>query len=175
MVLLISMGFILNSCGTGRITSLEKKTDEAIIIAKVQIKNGEVYLDNKWNFLLDERLLAKWAVWPDDQHYIYMKVPLGKHFIALLQYNEFSKNIPDDYLTIDITESKIYYIGDITLHWNIDKKADIQNRNGVAGAIQDSKKAGAYISVDVIDNYDTAVKYFNSKFPNDATIEKTLL
>ena len=120
----IAFGFIITGCSTGRIASLNRKPNEAIIIAKIQIKNGDSYLNNKWNFLFDERLWAKWAVWPDEQNYIYMKVPVGKHFIALLQYKEFHKNIPDNYLTIDIKENKIYYIGDLVLNWTIDKKMD---------------------------------------------------
>ena len=56
-----------------------------------------------------------------------MKMPVGKHFIALLQYNGFHKNIPDNYLTIDIKENKIYYIGDIVLNWTIDKEKDATN------------------------------------------------
>lgn len=180
-ILLIAFGFMLAGCGTGRIASLDRKPNEAIIIAKIQIKNGDSYLDNKWNFLLDERLLGKLAVWPDEQNYIYMKVPVGKHFIALLQYNNFFKNIPDNYLTIDIKENKIYYIGDIVLNWTIDKKKDARSYNGggtiggITGAVASSKKTGEFINVDIADNYDEATKYFTSKFTESQLIEKELL
>jgi hypothetical protein len=180
-ILLIAFGFMMSGCSTGRITSLNLNPDEAIIIAKIQIKNGDSYLNNKWNFLLDERLWAKWAVWPDEQNFIYMKVPIGKHFIALVQYSSFRKNLPDNYLTIDIKENKIYYIGDIVLHWTIDKEKDVANYNGggavggAATAISDSKIPGEYIKVDIIDNYDETTKYFTSKFPSSQLIEKELL
>jgi len=180
-ILLGILGLLVTGCSTGRITSLSRKPNEAIIIAKIQIKNGDSYLDNKWNFLLDERLWAKWAAWPDKQNYIYMKVPIGKHFIALLQYKGFHKNIPDNYLTIDITENKIYYIGDIVLNWTIDKAKDAVKYNGggaiggIAGAVANSKKSGEYIKVDVVDNYDETTKYFTSKFSNSQLIEKKLL
>jgi len=175
-ILLIAFGFLLAGCGTGRIVSLDRKPNEAIIIAKIQIKNGDSYLDNKWNFLLDERLLGKLAVWPDEHNYIYMKVPVGKHFIALLQYNGLQKNIPDNYLTIDIKENKIYYIGDIVLNWTIDKKKDASNYNGgIVGAVANSKKTGDFIKVDIADNYDETTKYFTSKFPESQSIEKELL
>jgi len=180
-ILIVTFGFLTIGCSTGRITSLNRKTNEAIIIAKIQIKDGNTYLNNKWNLLLDERLWAKWAVWPDEQNYIYMKVPVGKHFIALLQYNGFQKNIPDNYLTIDIKENKIYYIGDIVLNWTIDKEKDAANYNGggaiggAAGTIADSKKPGEYIKVEIVDNYDETTKYFTLKFSNSQPIEKELM
>ena len=152
-ILLLAFGFLITGCSTGRITSLNRNPNEAIIIAKIQIKDGDTYLNNKWNFLLDERLWAKWAVLPDEHNYIYMKLPVGKHFIALLQYNGLHKNIPDNYLTIDIKENKIYYIGDIVLNWTIDKEKDATNNGGgAAGAIADSKKPGEYIKVDIVDH-----------------------
>ncbi len=180
-ILILAFGFLTIGCSTGRITSLNRKTNEAIIIAKIQIKDGNTYLNNKWNLLLDERLWAKWAVWPDEQNYIYMKVPVGKHFIALLQYKGFQKNISDNYLTIDIKENKIYYIGDIVLNWTIDKEKDVANYNGggaiggAASTIGDSKKPGEYIKVEIVDNYDETTKYFISKFPNSQPIEKELM
>ena len=180
-ILVIAFGLMISGCSMGRIASLDRKPNEAIIIAKIQIKNGDSYVNNKWNFLLDERLWAKWAVCPDEQNYIYMKVPVGKHFIALLQYNGFHKNIPDNYLTIDIKENKIYYIGDIVLNWTIDKGKDATNYYGggaigaLAGTIADSKQPGEYIKVDIVDNYDETTKYFISKFPNSQPIEKELM
>lgn len=180
-IILLSSLFLLFFSGTGRIKNLDLKPDEAIIIAKIQINNGNSYLGNKWNFLFDERLWAKWAVWPDENNYIYMKVPIGKHFIALLQYKSYHLNLPDNYLTIEIKESKIYYIGDIVLYWNINYSTETDNYNGggiaggVKGALSDSKKPGNNVKVDVNDNYDEALKYFNSKFENHNEIQKVLL
>ncbi|MDP4239463.1 MAG: hypothetical protein Q8904_08350 [Bacteroidota bacterium] len=175
-ILAITLAFVSTNCSAARIKNLNRKPNEAIIIAKIQIKNGESFLNNKWNFLLNERLFAKWSVWPDDQNYIYMKVPIRKNFMALLQYDGYSKNIPDNYLTIDIKESKIYYIGDIVIHWTIDPKKDRANFSGGAiGAIAESQKKGAFLEVDVIDNYNETTAYFNSKFQNSELIEKELL
>ena len=176
MILAILLTFISINCNAGRIKNLNRKPNEAIIIAKIQIKNGDSFLSNKWNFLLNERLLAKWSVWPDDQNYIYMKVPIKKNFMALLQYDGYSKNIPDNYLTIDIKESKIYYVGDIVIHWTIDQKKDRANYSGgVIGAIAESEKKGDFLDVDVIDYYNETTSYFNSKFQNTELIEKELL
>jgi len=175
-ILVISLSFIALNCSAGRMKNLNRKPNEAIIIAKIQIKNGDTFLSNKWNFLLNERLFAKWSVWPDDQNYVYMKVPIRKNFIALLQYDGYSKNIPDNYLTIDIKESKIYYIGDIVIHWTIDPKKDRANYSGgVIGSISESQKKGSLLDIDIIDNYKETTLYFNSKFQNSELIEKELL
>ena len=43
----IIIGLVLTSCGTGRIASLDRKPTEAIIVAKIQIKNGDSFIENK--------------------------------------------------------------------------------------------------------------------------------
>jgi len=179
--LVFILSLMMFSCSTGRIVSIDRKASEAIIVAKIQIKNGDSFIGNKWNFLLDERLWAKWAVCPDNDNYIYMKVPVGEHFIALLQYNRFHKNIPDNYLTIETKENGIYYIGDIVIHWPVNPKTDAANSSsggalgGALGAIVDSKQAGAYLDVDIVDNYNETTAYFISKFQCDQVIKKSLL
>ena len=76
-ILVIAFGFMITGCSTGRIASLNRKPNEAIIIANIQIKNGDSYLNNKWNFLLDERLWAKLAVWPDSAKRVWMAVSVA--------------------------------------------------------------------------------------------------
>ena len=178
----ITFVLVTTNCSAGNLKNLNRKPNEAIIIAKIQIKNGESFLNNKWSLLLNERLWAKWCARPDDNNYIYMKVPVGKNFIALVQTNDgYHKNIPNDSMSIDIKENKIYYIGDVVLYWTIDKKTDRVNYNGggalggVIGAIAESKKIGDCLKADVTDNYKETTEYFNSKFPNSELIEKELL
>ena len=181
-LLAIALVIISTNCNASKLKNLTRKPNEAIIIAKIQIKNGDTFLNNKWSLLFNERLWAKWAARPDDANYIYLKVPLGKSFIALVQTNDgYHKNIPNDSLSIDIKESKIYYIGDIVLNWTIDKKTDRVSYNGggalggALGAIAESKKIGDCLKADVTDNYKETTEYFNSKFPNSELIEKELL
>lgn len=182
----ITLVLITTNCSAAKLKNLNRKPNEAIIVAKIQIKNGDSFLNSKWSLLFNERLWAKWCSKPDDQNYIFMKVPIGKNFIALLQTNDgYHTIIPNDYLTIDIKENKIYYIGDIVLYWTIDPKTNRVNYNGggfiggaiggALGAVAESKKTGDYLKVDVIDNYKETTEYFNSKFPNSELIEKELL
>ena len=46
---------------------------------------------------------------------------------------------------------------------------------GVEGAVRESKKPGKNVKVEVNDNYDEAIKYFNSKFENHNEIQKEIL
>lgn len=181
-MLAITLVLITTNCYASKLKSLIRKPNEAIIIAKIQIKNGDTFLNNKWSLLFNERLWAKWAARPDEENYIYLKVPIGKSFIALVQTNDgFHKNIPNDSLSIDIKESKIYYIGDIVLYWTIDKKTDRTSYNGggalggALGAIAESKKIGDCLKAEVIDNYNATTAYFNTKFSNSELVEKELL
>ena len=43
---LIAFGFMLTGCSTGRIASLNRKPNEAIIIAKIQIKNRNNFVQH---------------------------------------------------------------------------------------------------------------------------------
>ena len=164
---------LLIGCASGQLKTTEIENDEAIIIARAFIKNNGENINTKWNFLWNERLWGKNAVWVEKDGYVFMKLPKGKHFISLLQYNEYRKNIPDNYLTVDLESNKIYYIGDLTFNWNINKN-DIGN-TGVIGAVSDAEKNENKIQVDLTDNYENTVKEFNEKYRNSKPVEKQLI
>lgn len=166
------LGFLIG-CSSGQLKTTELKDEEAIILARVFINNKGERIKTKWNFLWDERLWGKNAVWIESNGYVFMKLPKGKHFISLLQYNQYRKNIPDNYLSLDLEANKIYYIGDLTFNWDISKE-DI-SRSGVIGAVSDAAKYEAKIQVDLIDNYENTVKEFNEKYGNSKIIEKQLI
>lgn len=170
LVLTIS---ILTSCGSGQLKTTEITNDEAIIIGRAFINNDGQLVEKKWNFLWDERLWGKKVAWVDENGFMFMKIPKGKHFISLLHNIPYSKNIPDNLLSIEVDGNKIYYIGDITFIWNISDK-DIPG-TGIVGAIADSKKKVPSIEVDVKDNFEETKKHFNEKFGNSRTIEKQLI
>lgn len=171
--LIIPFFGLLIGCASGQLKTTELKNDESIIIAKAFINNGGERIQTKWNFLWDERLWGKNAVWIEKDGFVAMKLPKGKHFISLLQYNQYRKNIPDNYLSIELEPNKIYYIGDLTFNWNISTD-DVAN-TGVVGAISDAKKNEPKIQVDLIDNYENTVKQFNQKYGNSKPVEKQLI
>ena len=164
---------LLIGCASGQLKTTEIENDEAIIIARAFIKNNGENINTKWNFLWNERLWGKNAVWVEKDGYVFMKLPKGKHFISLLQYNEYRKNIPDNYLTINLEPNKIYYIGDLTFNWNINKNDGANT--GVLGAMSDAEKNENKIQVDLTDNYEKTVKEFNEKYGNSKPVEKQLI
>jgi len=171
--LLVLTIIILTGCGSGQLKTTEVSNDEAILVGRAFINNDGQLIEKKWNFLWNERLWGKNAVWVDDSGFVFMKIPQGKHFISLLQFNQYSKNIPDNHLSIDVEGGKIYYLGDITFNWNISDK-DVAS-TGVARAVLDSKKKEPAIDVEVDDNYEETVKHFNEKFNNNRKVEKQII
>ena len=164
---------VLMSCSTGQIKNTELKNDEAIIVARAFIKNDNEIVEGKWNFLWNERLWGKNAVWVEKDGFVSMKLPKGKHFISLLQYKQYRKNIPDNYLLVELEPNKIYYIGDLTFNWDVSKE-DVAN-TGIVGAVSDSKRSDSKIEINLKDNYENTVKEFNEKYGNSKPVEKQLI
>ncbi|MDR0581765.1 MAG: hypothetical protein LBG31_02260 [Prevotellaceae bacterium] len=161
--------FCLFSCGSGRIVTTETKPTETIIFGKFTI-NSKTPLKNKKVLIhFNERLWGKNAVWLDDNGYFYLKIPLGKNFIALVEYREgmgFYKNIPDNYATFDLSQNdKIYYIGDIELEWTPSKQ-DKRKAGGVVGAISEANKKGEKAGITIRDSKET-IDYFKQLFPDN--------
>lgn len=170
-IVLVTVSFW--GCGSGRITTLEKEQNEAIVIGRLTITDNRKDVSPKSNILFDERAWGTYAVWPDDKNYIYLKLPVGRHFIAFLQHSEYNNNFPDNYAVVDLPESKIYYIGDLTINL---KFGDMDEaKSGVLGAVSDINKEGVKIPIEISDNYDSTVQYFNQKFNNTSIVEKSLL
>ena len=117
----------------------------------------------------NERLWGKYAVWLDDSGYFYTKLPLGKNFIALLEYREGAglfKNIPDNSVSIDLSlPDVVHYIGDISFQWS-PSAADKRMNGGAVGVIAEGRKKGAEIPVSITASPAT-VSYFRRKFPDN--------
>ena len=171
--LIIPFFGLLIGCASGQLKTSDIQNDEAIIITRVFINNNGENISTKWNFLWNERLWGKNAVWVEKDGFVSMKLPKGKHFISLMQYNQYRKNIPDNYLSIELEPNKIYYIGDLTFNWNVSTEDGAST--GVVGAVSDAKQNGPQIQIDLIDNYDKAVKEFNERYGNSKPIEKQLI
>ena len=171
--ILILLALISISCGSGQLKTTTVEENEAIIVARAFVINDGEQAEKKWNFLWDERLWGKNAVWVEKDGFVSMKLPAGKHHIALLQYRQYTKNIPDEYLSIDVEGGKIYYIGDLSFQWDFSEK-DV-NTLGLAGALANSQKKDIGIKVDVKDNYEETVAFFNQKYGNSREVQKQLI
>ena len=156
-------------CGTGRIITTETKTNETIVFGKLTIESSKALKNNKILMHFNERMWAKNAVWLDENGYFYMKMPVGKNFIALLEYRVgmgYYKNIPDNFVTINVPlTDKVYYIGDINFTWT-PTDDDQRNGGGAMGAIKEAKKEGEKILITTKES-ETTINYFKQKFPDN--------
>lgn len=155
-------------CGTGRIASTSStKPNETIVFGKLTLDSSRPLANEKILIHFNERLWGKHTVWLDESGYFYMKLPLGNHFISLLEYRDnigFYKNLPDNYISVNLTEAeKVYYIGDIYITWTPVELADMRRSGGVIGAIGEAEKKGEYIPVSVEPSQQT-IDFFKQKF-----------
>jgi hypothetical protein len=162
-------------CKTGRISTLEKNPDEAILFGKVTfMSNGEVFT-RKHAILFDEIWWGTYAVFPDDSNYIYTKVPVGKHFIARVESYPDNTNFPETFLTFETNKSGIYYIGDITIDW--DNISSFKLLGGLLGSATDAMKGKVQLPVHIVDNFEETTKYITKKifYQTNLTIEKSIV
>jgi hypothetical protein len=160
---------VMTSCGTGRIATTETKANETIVFGKLDIVSEKPLETKRILMHFNERLWAKNAVWLDEHGYFYMKMPLGKNFIAMLEYREGSgyyKNISDNYLFINVLSAEnVYYIGDIHIT-RTPYKSDQMKNVGVVVVIAESKEKGEKLPL-IVEKSDATIDYFNQKFPDN--------
>lgn len=179
---------IFSSCGTGRITSLDTKENEAIVFGKISIKDANQYFSNS-NITLhfyNEELKKKGKVDVEGNGFYYIKLPLGHNSIVSVEYHKnghYIKNLPNNYLSFYTNDNlKIYYLGDLNIKWNL-SEYEKKTRNHVVmygiigGAIGGVIAAAAsnYNNHNVTSSFanlsvektDTSKKYFNRAFPEN--------
>lgn len=152
------------ACGTGRIESLYRQPDEAIVIAKVKLLDGK---DNRTD---EGKIFFGGAngVEPDDSGYVYFKVYTGKYYFARVQMGNESVKLPKTYTSFEIPESKIYYIGDITAYLNME--FNYGAGFGLLGALAYEGRHVRVPPVNVENNYEKDTYYFKNIFPMQDTI-----
>lgn len=157
------------ACGTGRIMTTDTKSTETIVFGKLTIESSKPLINNKILIHFNERLWGKNAVWLDENGFFYTKLPLGNNFIALLEYRDkmgFYKNIPDNYVSINLPSSDtVYYIGDINFTWT-PSKTDQRQSGGALGVVIEANEKGEKILVTVKET-DSTRNYFKQKFPDN--------
>lgn len=157
-------------CKAGKIsTTADSKETETIIFGRLKIESANPMPYSKIVMHFNERMWGKYVVRPDDSGYFYIKVPIGKNQIALLEYLDGSgyfKNIAKDYITVDVAApDKVHYVGDLTFSWTPDKY-DRRGSGGAAGAMAEAKGKEFRIPVSVQGSAAT-VAYFRRKFPDN--------
>lgn len=188
LILIAAILFILESCGTGRITSLETKENEAIVFGNISIKDDNQYFNNS-NITLhfyNEELKKKGKIDVGGDGFFYIKLPLGYNSIVSIEYRRnghYIKNLPNNYLSFYTNDnSKIYYLGDLNIKWYLSEYEKKTKNHVVMYGITGGAVGGAISSA--INNYnnhnvtssfaslsvektETSKRYFNRTFPDN--------
>lgn len=172
-IIVISLSIIITSCSTGRIESLERNSDEAIIIAKVKVNNQNEDVTNDAVFLFDETAYGTYHVRTDLEEYFYMKIPLGNHYISRISIGSRSINLIDSFLTFETKESKIYYIGDLS--FELDLGVNVGASFGLLGALAYEGRKVVMPPVAIKNNFERSKTYFNNIFKNVEIIYPNLV
>lgn len=102
-----------------------------------------------------------------------MKIPVGLHYLARIEIDSKSLNIPETFTSFETSKGGLYYIGDITTCVELDFNAGMMFglMGGLAYEIRQVDPPQIYVD----NNYNDAVKYFKSKFPTDEPIILNLM
>lgn len=167
------------SCKSGKITTTETKPTETIVFGKLTI-NSEKEINYKDIWIhFNERLSANNIARLDENGYFFAKLPVGHNNIAMLIYGKKNKNIPKDYVSIDVADNNtVYYIGDVFIDWkpsNKDRGAILASAfGGVAGALISANTNGEQLPVKITTT-DSTIEYFKEQYPNNQKKIKTEL
>jgi hypothetical protein len=167
-VVFVFISFIIISCGSGRIENLERKPNEAIVIAKMKIIDEEYDITQE-----SEIFFSKEGVSADAASYVYFKIPCGRNNISRIETSYGSQNLQSYLLRYLVPESKIYYIGDISLKFDI--SANWQAiAFGLLGNWAYENRDVENPEVDITDNFESAKTHFKNLFPNNEEIYKSI-
>ena len=92
-----------------------------------------------------------------------MKLPLGKHFLSGIAFNNRSINLTDKLLKFETPENKIYYLGDINIILSLDFNDTFTN--GLIGALEYDNRSKTPPAIWIDNKIKNAKFYFNSLFP----------
>ncbi|MBM2815130.1 MAG: hypothetical protein HW421_1892 [Ignavibacteria bacterium] len=189
-LVILSLTFILISCRTGRIDSLDREPDEAIIFAKIEVKNFDDEITQKSSFVFcstgySSRVVPWWsklAIRPDEEGYIYMKLPVGTYSIQRVNIREKSIVFPEYATRITLPDGNIYYIGDITMAFE-NPSSFITSNSIISRSIVPRSFRNVYKALNEDDeklpemsitNNINSIKYFREIFPTNDSIFTSL-
>lgn len=176
---LFILSLCLFSCKSGKLTTTETKPTETIIFGKLTINSEkEIKYKDIW-IHFNERLWGKNITRLDENGCFSAKLPLGHNNVAMLVYGKKNKNVPKDYISIDVENTdNIYYIGDIHIDWkptNKDQAGAMAGLfGGIAGSVIAANQNGEQLPVNVIESAAT-IEMFKQQFPANLKEIKTKL
>lgn len=174
MILICLLPMFINGCSTGRIESTARTSGEAILIGKLNVINQGNDVSKSSSILFDETAWGTYGVVPDSKRYFYLKLPIGNHYLSRLNFEgDKSINMTNNYITLSLPESKIYYCGDLT--FTTDLGTNMGSLFGAIGAISYETRDVDMPPLKVDINYEAAKNYFNAIITNREEIEMCIL
>lgn len=167
-ILLLSA--ILVSCSSGRIDSIERGPNEAIVIARYTLDDVGDDVTQESSLRFDSKLLDDISVSPDEANYIYFKMPIGEFYLASIYTKGKSQNIGENFFTITIPDGNIYYIGNISITGALHKHHHLPG--GIIGLLADQNHICVDPLIKIENDYEKDVKYFRSLFNTDEKIHE---
>ncbi|GAB1370092.1 hypothetical protein MASR1M45_01500 [Candidatus Kapaibacterium sp.] len=167
---IFTLVLFITACATGRIESLKRQPNESIIIANISVTNIGIIDEPVLTF--ETALSGKTAtVKPDDFGYIYFRVPDEPHFLSRVGISGGKyQNIPQYFLQFIPKDGGIYYIGDITLGFEMGYNWGMHF--GLIGALAYDSRDTDNPSIEIKNNYESARRYFLKLFPDALDIKE---
>ncbi len=174
MILVGLFPLLFCACSTGRIESTARTSGEAILIGKLRVINQGDDVSKSSSILFDETAWGTYGVVPDSKQYFYLKLPIGNHYLSRLNLEgDKSINMTNNYITLSLPESRIYYCGDLT--FTTDLGTNVASMLGVIGALSYETRDVDMPPLKVEMNYPEAKNYFNAIINNREEIEMCIL
>jgi len=166
------LGSFLVSCGTKKpLIKIEPKKDSSIIAGKIDIfYNGKDVTEDA-TVLFNEIMLGKYAYKTDTSHILLTDLPIGEGHIARLQYKNFIINVPKEKSSFILEDnSKINYIGHITVDWKGPDSKLPGGMFGLVGAIADEANPDGVVKIYVDSGIEEIKNYIIEKFGSNHEI-----
>ena len=176
-IILILIAFVISGCITTnkQLTTLDLEPGESIVWGRIKVLYNDKEITAKTTLCFNEKMTGKYNYKPDSTGNIITKLPVGNCFISRVAYTNFFYNLPTEMTQFFINDqSKVNYIGDLTINW-IGKKSKISGMFGLVGAIVDELNNDGELEVYVVDNLDEFIQYFNSRYNSDLEFNNIVL
>ncbi len=164
---------MLAICSWAPVGAKKPKPEKAIVCGRLFVNSDKPVKIYKFSLHFNNRRGNHGTGLLTESGYFSLDLPCTKNAITIIEYfkkGSFFKNIPEDYLTFDIADNtKIYYIGDITIDWT-PHAADARTQNGIIGAIAESKEEGEKLPVKVTSSQES-IDHFKERYKNHPELQ----
>ncbi len=160
--------------------TLEAKADEAVVVAKFQIRyNGDDVTDGA-GVLFDEHVWGSHGASVPNDGWVIAKLPLGTHHLDRIGFSKFPAGqfhydfSPEQTAFTTDKGGRVYYVGHVRIDWN-GQSFKASQFFGAVGAIVDQMANDGVATVTVTDDLTDVRSALLAKFGTDVALEKALV